>query len=648
MRNHVRQFYEFGPFRLDPEKHRLLHLGEPVPLPPKAMEALVLLVQNPGKMLEREQLMQAVWKDSFVEDANLTVAISHLRKALNQIGETAEYIETIPRVGYRFVADVRDVSEELAPLIIEKRKYSQTTIEEELINDEPHSAKVSGIVSPKQLPVAAPANAIRTQKILAWVGLAVLLTTAIAAMFYFRRGDGQSGGISSVAPIRSIAVLPPKAFNSEVEDASLSLGMADALITRLSSLRKLVVRPTSAVSRYVSGEQDSQLVGRALGVDAVLDGSLQRANGKIKVTLRLIQVDSGTQVWTGSYVESEADIFKLQDSISQQVAETLAPGLTQDEKTLLKKRSTENPEAYALYLKGNYYWSKRGDEAGHSAAYFRQAIELDPNFAQAYVGLASVDAVSSAPSTEAEILIEKALKLDNKSAEAHATYGFIRMFHHWDWAGAGRAFDYALELNPNSSLTHHWKGVYLSLLGRLGEAKAEMHRALELDPLSLIITADIGQLHYFAHEYDEAIVYCNRAVALDSNFEMAHMYLADIYYLKGMEYESGEEWVKVQSMKVRPEQLEEAKANLRRLGWRTVLRQAIQSLIDIEKAHPGVLAYQIAWAYLRLGDKEAALHWLEQAVEQRLFLTPFANVDPVFDPLRGHPRFRNVVQRMGL
>jgi tetratricopeptide (TPR) repeat protein len=330
------------------------------------------------------------------------------------------------------------------------------------------------------------------------------------------------------------------------------------------------------------------------------------------------------------------------------VAETLAPGLTQDEKTLLTRRSTENPEAYALYLKGNYYWSKRGDEAGHSAAYFRQAIKLDPTFAQAYVGLASIDAVLSAPSPEAEILIEKALKLDNKSAEAHATYGFIRMFHHWDWAGAGRAFDYALELNPNSSLTHHWKGVYLSLLGRLDEAKAEMHRALELDPLSLIITADIGQLHYFAHEYDEAIVYCKRAVALDGKFEMAHLYLVDIYGLKGMEDESLEEWIKYESGKIRPEELEEARANAHRLGERALLQQAVASLIDTEKAHPGVLAYQIARVYVKLGDKEAALHWLEQAVDQKLFLTPFVKVDPVFDPLRGHPRFRNVVQRMGL
>lgn len=647
MRNPVRHFYEFGPFRLDPEKHRLFRFGEPVPLAPKDVEALLVLVRHPGRLLEREELLQAVWADTFVEDANLTVAISHLRKALNSNGEADEYIETIPRVGYRFVADVRSVSEEVAPLIIEKHTYSQTTIEEEVVHDEPTSTKATGIVSRKQLPLTVPASATRTQKIFGWVGVALLFTGAVAAMFYLR-GGGHNTNISTVTPIRSIAVLPPKAFNSGVDDASLTLGMADALITRLSSLRKLIVRPTSAVSRYVGGEQDSQLVGRALGVDAVLDGSLQRANGKIKVTLRLMQVESGTQVWTGSYVESEADIFKMQDSISQQVAETLAPGLTQDEKTLLTKRSTENAEAYANYLKGNYYWNKRGDEAAHSAAYFRKAIEIDPNFAPAYVGLASIDAVLSAPSTEAEILIEKALKLDNRSAEAHATYGFIRMFHHWDWAGAGRAFDYALELNPNSSVAHHWKGVYLSLLGRLDEAKAEMHRALDLDPLSLIITADIGQLHYFAHEYDDAIVYCKRAVALDSNFEMAHMYLEYIYELKGMEHESLEEWVKYESSKIRAKELPGASANAHRLGATALLQQVVKSLIDIEKAHPGVLSFQIAMVYARLKDNESALRWLEQAVEQRLFLTPFANVDPVFDPLRSDPRFRNAMQRMGL
>ena len=518
MRNSIKHFYEFGPFRLDAEKHRLMREGQPVPLPPKAMEALLVLARNPSKVLEREALMQAVWADSFVEDANLTVAISQLRKALGQIGETAEYIETIPRVGYRFVADVRDVIAQPAPLIVEKHTRSQTTIEEEVIDDE--SEKKTDVI------VVRPPFTNRLPLSLSRTGSAVLLSLAtlsvlgLGAMILFKSSE-RRGTIASSAPlvyVKSIAVLPPKALDSEAENASLSLGMADALITRLGSVRKLVVRPTSAVARYVGNNQDPVAAGRALNVEAVLDGSLQRDHGRMRVTLRLISVANGTQLWEGNFDEANADIFKLQDSVSQQVADALSLNLSPSEKALLTKQQTTNPEAYALYLKGNYYWSKRGVESAKSFEYFRKAIELDPNFAPAYVGLATVNATSFLPSPEAEALIDKALQLDNTSAEAHATYGFIRMFHHFDWATAERELDRAIELNPNSVTAHHWKGVYWSLRGRLDEAKAEMHRALDLDPQSLIVTADIGQLHYFAHEYDQAIEYCNRALAMDNSF----------------------------------------------------------------------------------------------------------------------------------
>jgi tetratricopeptide (TPR) repeat protein len=307
----------------------------------------------------------------------------------------------------------------------------------------------------------------------------------------------------------------------------------------------------------------------------------------------------------------------------------------------LSKQQTTNPEAYALYLKGNYFWGKRGGEVDKSRDYFRKAIALDPNFAQAYVGLASADATGTIPSPEAEALIEKALQLDNASAEAHATYGFIRMFHHFDWATAERELDRAIELNPNSVTAHHWKGVYWSVRGRLNEAKAEMHRALDLDPQSLIVTADIGQLHYFAREYDQAIEYCKRALAMDNSFFIAHVYLRDIYQMKGMDQEFFEELMRTAG----PGDRAKAQSILAHAGRKGVLSLELNDPIYMSQTWP------MAWLSASLGDKEKALEYLNRALQEQgtgAFFLPFISVDPLYDFLRDDPRFKEILRRLNL
>jgi DNA-binding winged helix-turn-helix (wHTH) protein/TolB-like protein/Tfp pilus assembly protein PilF len=642
MPNAVRHFYEFGQFRLDADKHRLLRDGEVVQLSPKAIDILLLLVQNPDKPLEREALLQAVWADTFVEDANLTVAVSHLRRALGQNGEPGEYIETVPRVGYRFVADVREVREAPAPLVIEKRTLSRTVIEEELIHDEPHAeAKTAAIVVQPAIAKRRPAFARRpvTALLLAATALSAL---ALGAILYSKGVRTPTTPYpAAIMSIRSIAVLPPRDLSGAADNASLSLGIADALITRLGGIRKVVVRPTSAIVRYVDSNQDAVNAGRALGVDAVIDGTLQRDGDRMRVTLRLLNVANGAQLWSENFDEGTPDIFKLQDSISQQVGETLFTNLTQDEKVLLTKQQTANPEAYALYLKGNYFWKKRGVEVEKSFEYFRKAIELDPNFAEAYVELAAAVSVRVRPSPEAESLIEKALQLDNTSAEAHATYGFIRMFDHFDWVTAERELDRAIELNPNSVTAHHWKGVYLSLRGRLDEAKAEMHRALDLDPQSLIVTADIGQLHYFAHEYDQAIDYCNRALAMDNSFVVAHIYLRDIYQMKGMDQEFFAEFLRTTGSPHRAK----AQSNFAQAGRRGLLMAEMKSPENQRRP------WHIVWLSASFGDRNECLEYLDRLFKERgsgEFLLPFINVDPLYDFLRDDPRFKEILHRMNL
>lgn len=625
-----KQFYEFGPFRLDPERHRLFRDGNQVHVSSKALDALNVFVQNPGKMLGREVLMKAVWADSFVEDANLTVAVSQLRKALGQDGD-AEYIETLPRVGYRFVANVREIYEEPSPLLIEKRTLSKTVIEEEIINDEPStpasSAQLTGFLINRRAVVVVTV-------------LALVCGAGLGALLYSGRAQPtQPPGSPVLASIKSLAVLPPRPLNEHEDGASLSLGLADALITRLASVQRVSVRPTNAVVRYGDAQQDPVEVGRALGVDAVIDGTLQRDATTIRVTLRLIEVSSGIQRWSGHFDAKAGEIFNLQDRVAKQVGDALFANISTTDKAKLAKQQTANPEAYALFMKGNYLWSRRGINAAKSAEYFRQAIGLDPNFAQAYAALAAVNSTSGHPSPEAEALVGKALELDNELASAHATLAFIRMFHHWDWNTAAAELDRAIELDPNSATAHHWKGVYLSLRGRLDEAKSEMRLALQQDPLSPIIIADLGQLHYFAREYDQAADYCNQALALDRSFRLAHEYLLDIYNAKGMQKETFEQFVAIFG----------DDAETRKVFQQSGMRGVFKRHLDVQLQDPGPQTFVIARNYLRLGDKEQGMRWLEKVFENpKTHWHPYLNVDPIYDGVRDDARFKALLKSMKL
>lgn len=635
MGNQIKHLYEFGPFRLDPEKPRLMRNGEVVPVPPKALEALIVLAENSGKLLDRESLMQAVWADTIVEDANLTVAISQIRRALGAGSEGVEYVETIPRVGYRFLPEVRRVHERVLPLKVERHRISRTVIEEEFLPSEDQTRLPGTSIFPRLWSITSRREAVV-------IGTCLLLLTALGSTFYLKSGSPSPAGSKQ---IQSIAVLPPKPLVEGPNNSSLSLGIADALITRLSALQKLRIRPTSAVARYVDSYKDSLDVGRALGVDAVLEGSLQRADGRVQVSLRLLDTRSSHQIWNGRFDKADAEVFDLQDSIAQQVVAALSLSLTDNEKLSLTKRQTLNPDAYNSYLMGNYFWSKRGQLTTKAIEHFYKATELDPTFAEAYVGLANVRA-TGAHWPEAEALCEKALQLNNMLPEAHATYGFIKMFRSWDWAAAERSLDHAIALNPNSSNARHWKGVYLSLRGRLDEARAEMQRALELDPLSLIVIADIGQLHYFRHEYDQAIEYCQRALLLDSTFQVAHQYLSYIHDSNGSEEEAFAETVLGWTGGI-PRDFPKHRDIFVKSGMKGIAEYEIKNALETTERDQ-IWCLNMARFYLRTGNREQSLKWLEKSLEKREFMLPFINVDPQFDPLRSDHRFQRIIARLGL
>jgi DNA-binding winged helix-turn-helix (wHTH) protein/TolB-like protein/Flp pilus assembly protein TadD len=647
-----KQFYAFGSFLFDVEARRLLREGQTVPLPPKAMEALRVFLQQPGQVMAREELIQAVWGDTFVEDANLTVAISQLRKALDQNGETVEFIETIPRVGYRFVGEVSEIHEEpRRPVILAKHTLSRTVIEEEDIPTEPSEVVAIESTSAPMLPRALVAAKGRT--VLAATTVAVVALAVVIASLWTRVQERSALGAN--LSVKSIAVLPFQTVGVKSGEEHLGLGLADVLITRLSNIRELNVRPTSSVMAFDGQVQDSISAGRKLNVDAVLEGTIYHVNSRVRVTARLLRVGDQTPLWAGQFEKPAQDELKVQDEIALQLVDALSLSLSGNEKTALAKRFTENADAYQLYLKGRYHWNKRSHEGMIEAQrLFRNAIEKDPNFALAFVGLADTLAMSEARG-EAYNAAQKALELDPDLAEAHATLGFIKMFHEWSWREAETAYKKSIELNPGYATAYHWYATLLAIEGRNKEAKAALRRALEINPLSHNFLADMGQLHYFGREYEEAKEYCRQALEIYPEFSFAHQYL-HYAYLKTGEYDKAIEEIIIAdrmngayaNQSDNRKQRLEATFTKQRAAYREGgIKRYIENRLTDATQDPNV-NYNNALIYVSLGEKEKALNHLERACHGKSFLSTFVKADPIFDSLRGEPRYHAILEKMGL
>jgi serine/threonine-protein kinase len=499
-----------------------------------------------------------------------------------------------------------------------------------------------------------------------WLILAIasVALVGIAAAFYFARPRPAGTAETATRPaMKSIAVLPFKPLIAGSRDEALEMGMADTLITRLSNIKQIIVRPTSAVRKYGGLEQDPIAAGREQKVDAVLDGNIQKSGEQIRVTVRLVNVADGQQLWIDTFDEKFTDIFALQDSISERVAAALAVKLTGEETELVRKRYTNNPEAYQLYVRGRYLWNKRTAEALTKAIeYFNQAIEKDPNYALAYAGLADGYAVSPERSAAggmtfkqrseqflqmAKAAAQKALEIDEQLPEAHTTLASLAA-DNWDWAEADRLFKRAFELNPNYATAHQWYGEYLVHVGRLDEALQEFKRAQELDPTSLIINSLLGQTLYLERRYDEAIDQCQKTLEMDSNFINAHWMLGMAYEQKAMHEEAKSEFEKAVN-------LSGGATNLLALLGVSYARSGNESeaqnvldklnaLIKQKRAHP----HDLAMIYTGLGDRDRAFEWLEKAYEDHSWVMLYLKVDPFFDPLRSDPRFADLLRRMGL
>ena len=617
--------YEFGPFRLDTHERILLRDGKRIPLKPKVYDTLLVLIRNSGRVLEKQELMKEVWPNTFVEENNLTGNIFALRRAFGEY----EYIETIPRRGYRFTAEIKELKVEAPPA-------------PDLAN--------SNLFSPLREQRTGLWRTMLVPGLIALTALAV-----VAGVILYRRVPRAEEAATNSSAVKSIAVLPFKPLGEQSGDEILSLGMADALITRLSNLQQLVVRPSSSVLRYAAADQDPLEAGRQQKVDAVLDGTIQRTAERVRVTVQLLKVQDGKQLWADKFDEEFTDIFALQDVISERVTTALAVQLTGSEQKRLTKRYTENAEAYQLYLKGRYFWNKRTAESLHKGIeYFTDAIAKDSQYALAHAGLADSYIILGnfglLPPNEAypkaKLAAEEALKFDPDLVEAQVSLAFVKSLFERDWPGAEAAFKRAIELNPNYGPAHQWYGVSLAGAGRLDEAVAELKRAQQVDPQSLTISAVVGWMLYLARDYDQAIDQVKTVLEMDANFALAHRYLGLIYEQKGMYAEAISEFQQAESLSGARPLDSGALAHAYAIAGKSA--EARQILTKVIERSPRVYfpSYDIALIYLGLGEKDLAFDWLEKAFQERSPWLIHLNVDPRFDPVRSDPRFRELVRRL--
>lgn len=645
MREETRAIYSFEGFVVDPTRRVLLRDNEPIQLTAKAFDLLLALVESQGRELSKEELMRRVWADQIVEDANLTVTMANLRKALGEKASDHRFIVTIPGKGYRFVAEIIDRNPR-HDFIVETTTEGQLTVEDEVLGDYMHENLI-------EVRRSLFSTTSKTHRWLAVVASFAVIAILITGYFlWFRQGTA-----TATAKIKSIAVLPFKPLVATNRDESLELGMADTLIVRLSNIREINVRPISAVRRYSSLEQDPIAAGREQRVDAVLDGQIQMAGEKVRVTVRLVRITDGAPLWSSQFDEKLTDIFAVQDSISDRVATALAVTLTNEEKRGITKRYTSDTDAYQLYLKGRYQLSRLTDDGFFKGRdFFQQAINKDPNYALAYAGLADAynrlggfEALASKDAfPKAREAANKALGLDENLAEAHSELATVYFDYDWDFPSAAREFRRAIEINPGYSDGHQMNGYYLAAMGRFDDALAETRRALELDPISLEKTTAIGEILYLQRRYDEAIEQFRKALEIDSNSGFTHWALGRPLLAQGKLNEAIAEFQKSIPLSGdspdEPAELARAYALAGRRDEALKTIQELNTLSERKHVSPTVMAS----IYAALGDKKQAFAFLNKAFEERDFLLVILKVEPMFDPLRSDERFAELIRRIGL
>jgi DNA-binding winged helix-turn-helix (wHTH) protein/TolB-like protein/Tfp pilus assembly protein PilF len=634
------EFYEFGRFRVKSEERVLLRERELVPLTPKAFDILLTLLENDGRIVHKEDLMKKVWPNTFVEEGNLTQNVSLLRKALGESANGPQFIETVPRRGYRFVAPVSKINVTDGEQLREIPNNPRPPNAPSSLTEEPTPAHRKSELETRNLKLETISRRVPAIALT----LAAILATVVGVAYL---GGRDKAGASTTA-IQSIAVLPFIDDSPDADAEFLDDEIAESLVNSLTKLPKLRVVPRSVMVSYKGRNVDPRKVGEELNVRAVVTGRVHRHGDTISIQADLIDLDSVSQIWGQHYDRKLSDILLVQEEISRDIFENLRLKLNVEEQKQL--------EAYRLYLKGRNAWNKRTPEGLQQGIdYFQQAINTDPNYAAAYAGLADcynmqviygVDQPKEGFPKAKEAAI-KALEMDETLAEAHTSLAFIKFRWDRDRVEAEREFQLAIKYKPTYAPAHQWYSSYLVALERFDEAVGEARRTQELEPLSFTASSHLGWILYLSGRNDEAIATCTKILNLDPNSFPARRYLGLAYEQKGLYPQAVEEFQKGVKLSGSPLMLALLGHAYAASGKTAEARQVLTDLHELQTRRY-VSPYTVAAIYTGLGEKDQAFKWLERAYEERDVWLMNLKVDPVFAKLRADKRFQDLLTRAGL
>jgi TolB-like protein/DNA-binding winged helix-turn-helix (wHTH) protein/Flp pilus assembly protein TadD len=618
----------FGVFQVNLGTRELRKHGVQIRLPGQPFCILSILLEKPGEVVTREEMREKLWTaDVFVDfEHSLNSAMKKLRAALGDSPENPRYIETLPRQGYRFIAPVEEIAMGESAAAIPLTETVETPTE-----PAPH----------RRWPV--------------WLGIAALLVVLAAGIVAWSRAHARTP-----LPTRlTIAVLPFENLTGDAAQEYLSDGLTEEIIAQLGRMdpEHLGLISRTSVMHYKHGNEEVGQIGRELGVQYLLEGSVRREADRVRVTTQLIQMKDQTRVWSRQYDREVSSLLALQSEIAQETADEIQLTLGRGPKPIVASRKFAPGTSYAaydLYLRGRYFWNKRTGEGFRQAAdYFQKAIDKDPNYAPAYAGLADTFALMSSwilvPQNEfmpkARTAALRALELDDNLAEAHTSLALIAENYDYDWQTAEKEYRRAIELDPQYATAHQWYAECLSFQGRFAEALSESERARQLDPLSLIIATDQGAILYYSRQYDRAIDQFHVVIAMEPNFARAHMVTLP-YVEKGMFQEA---LADTQSSQSNDTRAEESQAYIyARSGDMLKAERALATAKWNRARRPDALNLTVVQAYVAMGKKEEAISVLQTAYREHSNLVTSLKVDPAFDPLRGDPRFQELLRHIGL
>ena len=659
----------FGSFEAHLNSGELRKRGLKIKLQNQPFQVLVILLKHAGEVVTREELRQKLWPtDTFVDfDHGLNNAINRLREAICDSAEHPKFIETLPRHGYLFIAQVvtggavtqpsGSIAQQDCPQAVTPEASARANTTGACADQGPRAVEESAVVAPcERQPGRGPPSADKFPPPLLRVTLIVmLLVTTGVGWFTWQRLRVYSGSAARER-IHALAVLPLENLSADKEQEYFVDGMTDALITELAKIGSLRVISRTSSMRYKRTGKPLSQIARELNVDAVLEGSVVRSQNRVRVSARLIKTAGDRHIWAEIYERDLRDVLELQGEIARSVASLIKNKVTPEERARLGGNQPVNPEAYEAFLKGRYFWNRR-TELGltKSLEYFRQAIDKDAGYALAHAGLADsyglLGGLEFLPPrdaySKAKAAARRALALDDRIGEAHTVLADAMYMMDWDWRGAEREFKRAIALSPGYATAHQRYSLLLLKIGRTEESLFEIHRAQTLDPLSLSINASVGWRLLWARQYNQAIDVLQKTLEMDPNFCVTHLYLGWAYEAKGNPEKAILELQKAVLLSAGPRE----KASLGHayaLGRHT--RQAQNILRELEERSRGayVPAYDIAIIYAGLGEKDRAFEYLAKAYQDRSVELTSLKADLELDNLRSDPRFNDLLHRVGL